>query len=71
MLAYYGYPISPNQIETGEGFLIYEDRAGEIRPVFAFSERPIFSEIYCFPASKYALAPTARAAAPLTRLSSS
>ena len=22
MLAYYGYTISPNQIETGEGFLI-------------------------------------------------
>ena len=22
MLAYYGYAISPNQIETGEGFLI-------------------------------------------------
>ena len=22
MLAYYGYTVSPNQIETGEGFLI-------------------------------------------------
>ena len=25
MLAYYGYTISPNQIETGEGFLIYKN----------------------------------------------
>lgn len=50
MLAYYGYTISPNQIETGEGFLICRNvpiaRTGsmdylesELNPVGSFSKR--------------------------------